>query len=98
MSVKYFEIRTPDPTFIGRIGGMTVVDGVAHVSFDDTRDENGHCIADEPTVQTGRSAVLYAQRAIAGGRNYQLVETDEHWAPLDQADKPKRRAAKTPAA
>lgn len=101
MSIRYYTITAPRPDYTGRLGGILYVEGVAHVSFDDARDETGHCDADYPAVQVGRSAILFAQRAIAAGRDYKLVETDEHGTPLDEhaaEDKPKRRTAKTPAA
>ncbi|WP_219467743.1 hypothetical protein [Nonomuraea rhizosphaerae] len=104
MSMKYFTITAPRDDYTGEmLGGIVFVHGVARVSFDDTRDENGECHTDYPVVQIGRSAVLYVQRQIAAGRAYKLVETDDHGTPLDpeqdeQETKPKRRAAKTPAA
>jgi hypothetical protein len=84
--MRYFKIYTPDRTYTGRIGSVAFADGEAKVSFDDTRNDAGNCLADEHQVQVGRSAVLFAKR-----RGYRLVETDEAGKPLpDPAnEKPK---------
>ncbi|MFI6909886.1 hypothetical protein ACIBKY_52100 [Nonomuraea sp. NPDC050394] len=88
--MRYFEIHSPRPDFTGRVGAISFADGVARVSFDDARDESGECEADYPMVQTGRSAVLFAQRR----PGYQVVEVDASGQPLpDPAEKPKSRRA-----
>ena len=79
MSIRYFEIRAPRADFTGRVGGISFADGVARVSFDDTREDDGECLADEHGVQVGRSAVLFAQRRTG----YTVVETDASGKPLD---------------
>lgn len=88
MAIRYFEIRSPRADFTGKIGAVAFADGVARVSFDDTR-EGGVCPADEHAVQVGRSAVLFARRR----PSYVVVETDVAGQPLPEADegKPKRR-------
>lgn len=92
--MRYYTIRTPRPDFTGEQVGALFVRGEARVSFDDTRDENGHCPADEHAIQVGRSAVLFAYRA--AGRGYTLVETDAAGTPLvSEADaKPKAGKAR----
>lgn len=92
MSMRYFEIRAPRADFTGRVGAVSFADGVARVSFDDTRTD-GVCMADEHAVQTGRSAVLFAQRR----PGYTVVETDELGRPLPEVEeKPKRRTPAKP--
>ncbi|MFI6904878.1 hypothetical protein ACIBKY_26695 [Nonomuraea sp. NPDC050394] len=88
--MRYFEIHSPRPDFTGRVGAISFADGVARVSFDDARGESGECEADYPMVQTGRSAVLFAQRR----PGYQVVETDASGQPLPEIEeKPKARRA-----
>ncbi|MEV6297844.1 hypothetical protein AB0M02_00390 [Actinoplanes sp. NPDC051861] len=90
--MRYFKIYTPDPTYTGRIGSVSFADGEARVSFDDTRNADGICLADEHQVQVGRSAVLFARR-----RGYRLVETDEAGKPLpDESDEQPKRPAFEP--
>ncbi|MFI6534181.1 hypothetical protein ACIBHY_17100 [Nonomuraea sp. NPDC050547] len=92
MSIRFFEIHAPRPDFTGRVGGVSFADGVARVSFDDTRDKDGFCAADENTVQVGRSAVLFANRNASKG--YRVVETDASGQPLPEPEeKPKRRTS-----
>lgn len=95
MSTRYFEIRAPRADFTGHIGTIAFADGVARVSFDDTRDESGQVLADQHRVQTGRSAVLFARRRTG----YTVTEVDAAGNPVD-ADEPKQRgsAGKQPAA
>ncbi|MEU3162903.1 hypothetical protein [Streptosporangium sp. NPDC006930] len=87
MTMRYFEIRSPRADFTGKVGAVAFADGVARVSFDDTRTD-GECLADENGVQVGRSAVLFAQRR----PGYTVTETDELGRPLPEPEeKPKRR-------
>ncbi|GHH67588.1 hypothetical protein GCM10017673_14840 [Streptosporangium violaceochromogenes] len=92
MSIRYFEIRSPRADFTGVVGAVAFADGRARVSFDDERDgAGGRCLADEPSVQVGRSAVLFAQRR----PGYVVIETDVAGQPLDtsEPDKPTRTGA-----
>ncbi|MFI7532584.1 hypothetical protein [Streptosporangium sp. NPDC049376] len=94
MSIRYFLIYSPTADFTGRVGAVSFADGVARVSFDDTR-ENGQCMADEDGVQVGRSMVLFARRR----PGYRVVEVDASGQPLPEVEeKPKRRtpAKQTP--
>lgn len=94
MSIRYFEIRSPRADFTGKVGAVAFADGVARVSFDDGR-EDGRCLADEPSVQVGRSAVLFAQRR----PGYVVIETDIAGKPLDeQPDDDPQKPARTAAA
>lgn len=93
MSVRYFDIRAPRPDFTEKIGNIQFVDSVARVSFDDTRDENGQCLADEHSVQLGRSAIRFAQRN--EGRGYLLIETDEHGKPLNPVGEPAKKPTRS---
>lgn len=79
MSIRYFEIRSPRADFTGKIGAVAFADGVARVSFDDTR-ENGECLVDEHSVQVGRSAVLFAQRRTG----YVVTEVDAAGQPIGE--------------
>lgn len=96
MGIRYFTITSPRADYTGRVGGISFADGVARVSFDDTREKIGdemRCLADEPNVQVGRSAVLFAQRR----PGYTVVETDASGQPLPEPeDKPKRRTPAKP--
>ncbi|WP_113699178.1 hypothetical protein [Nonomuraea lactucae] len=94
MSIRYFEIRAPRADFTGRVGAVSFADGVARVSFDDTRTD-GMCMADEHAVQVGRSALLFAQRR----PGYTVIETDAAGQPLPEPEeKPKRRTSGKPPA
>jgi hypothetical protein len=89
--IRYFEIRSPRADFTGKVGAISFADGVARVSFDDTRTD-GVCLADEHAVQVGRSAVLFAQRR----PGYTVTETDAAGQPLPEPeDKPKARRTPT---
>jgi hypothetical protein len=80
VTIRFFEIRAPRADFTGRIGGVSFADGVAKVSFDDERDDNGVTTADEHRVQVGRSAVLFAQRR----PGYSVTEVDAAGKPIDR--------------
>lgn len=90
MAIRYFTIRSPRADFTGKIGAVSFADGAARVSFDDTRDGDMVCVADEHAVQVGRSAVLFARRR----PGYTVAETDAAGQPLDDdPQKPARTAA-----
>lgn len=77
-NTRYFTIKSPDPSFTGRVGAVSFADGVARVSFDDTRDEDGRSVAEEHQVHVGRSAVMFARRR----KGYEVIETDMAGVPL----------------
>lgn len=77
-TTRYFTIKSPDPSFTGRVGAVSFADGVARVSFDDTRDEHGRSVAEEHQVHVGRSAVMFAKRR----KGYEVIETDMAGVPL----------------
>lgn len=100
MQIRCFQIRSPRPDFTGHLGGISFADGVARVSFDDERDAQGACMADEHQVQVGRAAVIFAYNS----PGYSVVEVDEAGRPLpevkpepapDQPELPGRSASKT---
>jgi hypothetical protein len=95
MTMRYFEIRSPQADFTGKIGPVSFADGRAQVQFDDTRDERGMSVADELQVSPGRSLVAFARRR----EGYVVIELDERGQPLDvEDDKPKRRRTAKPTA
>lgn len=110
MKIRYFEIRAPRPDFTGKIGGVSFADGVAHVSFDDERDDDGRALGDEHRVQVGRSAVLFAQRrgykvtevkgptttpaAVPDTRDARIAELEAKLAALTAGETPNRAASK----
>ncbi|MFI7547213.1 hypothetical protein [Actinoplanes sp. NPDC049599] len=81
MTIRFFQIRSPRPDFTGRIGSVSFADGLARVSFDDARDDDGLAKADEHQVQVGRSAVLFAQRR----PGYVVTEVDAAGNPIEPA-------------
>lgn len=93
MTIRYFEIRTPQRDFTGRIGPVSFADGVARVQFDNARDERGVAVAEELAVSPGRSLVLFAQRR----RGYTVTELDADGKPLTAGDEDQAPAAGTPA-
>lgn len=92
MSMRYFEIRSPRADFTGRVGGVSFADGVARVSFDDERDDDGMSVRDEHGAQVGRAAVLFAQRR----RGYTATEVDAAGEPLTDKDEAKDEARVKP--
>lgn len=89
MTTRYFEIRTPQSQFTGRIGGIAFADGRARVQFDDTRTESvgkdkrgralpGRVVSDEAQVSPGRSIVMFAKRK----PGYIVTELDANGDPI----------------
>lgn len=94
MSTRYFEIKSPRADFTGRVGAVSFADGVARVSFDDTRDDDGRVVSDEHQVSVGRSAVMFAKRR----KGYVVTEVDAAGKPLPAQEEVDAKAkAKTDA-
>ena len=94
MNMRYFLIYSPIADFTGKVGPMAFADGVARVSFDDTRSADGVAVGEELRVSVGRSAVLFAKRHTAQG--YRVVETDDTFKPLptpEEAEAAKKESA-----
>lgn len=100
---RYFEIRTPQADFTGKIGGVAFADGKTRVQFDDTRTESpgkdkhgkvlsGRVVSDEAGVSPGRSIVMFAKRK----PGYIVTELDANGSPLtDELTKPAPTAGVT---